>query len=87
MAKYRWKVWLHSNKLTDNPNNYVAELDSAGATRRKLSTDGRHPLLRRSNAPRFAAYHQLRHAAECLKRHDPRANVCTTPLQALARPV
>jgi hypothetical protein len=33
MAKYRWNVWLHSNKLTDNPNDYVAELDTAGATR------------------------------------------------------
>jgi len=33
MAKYRWKVWLLSNKLTDDPNDYVAELDTAGATR------------------------------------------------------
>jgi len=33
MAKHRWKVWLYLNHLTDNPNDYVAELDTAGATR------------------------------------------------------
>jgi hypothetical protein len=33
MAKFVWKVWLRNNKLTPNPTDYVAEVDTAGATR------------------------------------------------------
>jgi hypothetical protein len=33
MAKYLWKVWLRQNKLTPNPTDYVAEVDTAGKTR------------------------------------------------------
>jgi hypothetical protein len=33
MAKYLWKVWLRLNKLTPNPKDYVAEVDTAGRTR------------------------------------------------------
>jgi hypothetical protein len=35
MAKYLWKVWLRPNKLTQNPSDYVAEVDTAGTTRRQ----------------------------------------------------
>jgi hypothetical protein len=33
MAKYTWKVWLRANNLTPDPNDYVAEVDTAGVTR------------------------------------------------------
>jgi hypothetical protein len=33
MAKFLWKVWLRPNKLTPNPSDYVAEVDTAGRTR------------------------------------------------------
>ncbi|MDR1119363.1 MAG: DUF4469 domain-containing protein [Dysgonamonadaceae bacterium] len=35
MAKFLWKVWLRLNKLTPNPTDYVAEVDTAGHTRRQ----------------------------------------------------
>jgi hypothetical protein len=35
MAKFIWKVWLRLNKLTDHPSDYVAEVDTAGQTRRQ----------------------------------------------------
>jgi hypothetical protein len=35
MSKYNWKVWLRLNKLTPNPTDYVAEVDTAGDTRRQ----------------------------------------------------
>jgi hypothetical protein len=35
MSKYQWKVWLRNNKLTDNPSDYIAEVDVAGNTRRQ----------------------------------------------------
>jgi hypothetical protein len=35
MAKFLWKVWLRPNKLTQNPSDYVAEVDTAGTTRRQ----------------------------------------------------
>jgi hypothetical protein len=33
MAKYIWKVWLRQNRLTPDPSDYVAEVDTAGVTR------------------------------------------------------
>lgn len=33
MAKFTWKVWLYQNKLTEDPTDYVAEVDTAGRTR------------------------------------------------------
>jgi hypothetical protein len=33
MAKYTWKVWLRPNNLTPDPNDYVADVDTAGVTR------------------------------------------------------
>jgi hypothetical protein len=35
MSKFLWKVWLRPNKLTLNPSDYVAEVDTAGTTRRQ----------------------------------------------------
>jgi hypothetical protein len=35
MAKFLWKVWLRPNRLTQNPSDYVAEVDTAGTTRRQ----------------------------------------------------
>jgi hypothetical protein len=35
MNKFLWKVWLRPNKLTPNPSDYVAEVDTAGQTRRQ----------------------------------------------------
>jgi hypothetical protein len=35
MAKLNWKVRLILNKLTDNPNDYVASVDTAGTTRKQ----------------------------------------------------
>jgi hypothetical protein len=35
MAKFNWKVWLRPNKLTPNPTDFVAEVDTAGDTRRQ----------------------------------------------------
>jgi hypothetical protein len=35
MAKFVWKVWLRQNKLTPSPTDYVAEVDTAGTTRRQ----------------------------------------------------
>jgi hypothetical protein len=35
MAKFLWKVWLRPNRLTSNPNDYIAEVDTAGTTRRQ----------------------------------------------------
>jgi hypothetical protein len=34
MSKYLWKSWLRLNRLTPSPNDYVAEVDTAGETRR-----------------------------------------------------
>jgi hypothetical protein len=35
MAKFLWKVRLHPNRLTQNPSDYVTEVDTAGTTRRQ----------------------------------------------------
>jgi hypothetical protein len=35
MAKYLWKVWLRPNVLTPSLTDYVAEVDTAGETRRQ----------------------------------------------------
>jgi hypothetical protein len=35
MAKFLWKMQLRPNRLTQNPSNYVTEVDTAGTTRRQ----------------------------------------------------
>jgi hypothetical protein len=35
MTKLIWKIWLFLNKLTENPNDYVATVDTAGTTRKQ----------------------------------------------------
>jgi hypothetical protein len=35
MAKFVWKVWLRPNRLTADPTDYIAEVDTAGNTRRQ----------------------------------------------------
>jgi hypothetical protein len=35
MAKFLWKVWLHPNRLTQNPSDYVTEVDTVDTTRRQ----------------------------------------------------
>jgi hypothetical protein len=35
MVKYLWKIWLRPNRLTSNPSDYIAEVDTAGTTRRQ----------------------------------------------------
>jgi hypothetical protein len=36
MSKYEWKVWLRPNVLTDDPTDFVAEVDTAGTTRQQV---------------------------------------------------
>jgi hypothetical protein len=35
MSKFNWKVWLYLNKMTDNPNDFTALVDTAGVTRQQ----------------------------------------------------